>query len=154
MEQKIIIGVVGLLVLGAVGVFLVAPPATMSESSVPAGMYTTFAQCLKDSGTTFYGAYWCPHCNAQKKLFGDAVPLLPYVECSTADGKGQLAVCKDAGVTSYPTWEFPDKSRQSGEVPLATLAAKSGCVLPASANDTNISVDVEGDATIVEVPIE
>ncbi len=153
MEQKIIIGIVGLLVIGAVGVFLVAPPAATTESTVPAGTYTTFAQCLKDSSTTFYGAFWCPHCNAQKKLFGDAAPLLPYVECSTADGKGQLAVCKDAGVNSYPTWEFPDKSRLTGEIPLATLAEKSGCVLPLGP-EVNVGLDVEGDATIVEVPVE
>lgn len=153
MEQKIILGVVGVLVVAAIGIFMIAPQGPSQTSDVPAGMYTEFAQCLKDSGTTFFGAFWCPHCNAQKKLFGDAVTLLPYVECSTADGKGQLAVCKDAGVNSYPTWEFPDKTRQTGEVPLAILAQKTGCALP-DGQAVDIGVDIEGDATIVEVPLE
>jgi hypothetical protein len=153
MEQKIILGVVGVLVVAAIGIFMIAPAPTGQQSTVPAGMYTEFAQCLKDSGTTFFGAFWCPHCNNQKKLFGDAVGTLPYVECSTADGKGQLAVCKDAGVNSYPTWEFPDKTRQTGEVPLAVLAEKTGCVLPAGPA-VEVGLDIEGDATIVEVPLE
>jgi hypothetical protein len=78
---------------------------------------------------------------------------LPYVECSTADGKGQLAVCKDAGVTSYPTWEFPDQTRQSGEVPLAILAEKTGCTLPLG-EPVQVQVDTAGEATIVELPLE
>lgn len=89
-----------------------------------------FAQCLKDNGALFYGAFWCPHCQNQKKMFGNAAKYLPYVECSTADGKSQLQLCKDKGVEGYPTWEFADGSRLSGEVPLATLAEKTGCVLP------------------------
>lgn len=153
MEQKIIIGIVGVLIVGAVGIFMFAPPPTPTTSNVPAGTYTALAQCIKDSGTTFFGAFWCPHCQAQKKLFGDAEKLLPYVECSTPDSKSQLPVCKDAGVSTYPTWEFKDKSRLSGEIPLATLAEKTGCTLPAGTG-LQMNVDVEGNATIVEVPIE
>lgn len=153
MEQKIIIGVVGVLVLAAIGIFMFAPAPAVTVSTIPAGTYTAFAQCLKESGTTFFGAFWCPHCQAQKKLFGDASELLPYVECSTADGKSQLAVCKEAGVSSYPTWEFPDKTRQTGEVPLAILSEKTGCALPLGP-EMEVGVDIEGDATIVEVPVE
>jgi|SRR3989344_1088281 len=89
-----------------------------------------FAQCLKDKGATFYGAFWCPHCQAQKRLFGTSAKLLPYVECSTSDGQGQLQVCKDKEIQQYPTWEFVDGSRLTGEVPLAQLAEKTECVLP------------------------
>lgn len=153
MEQKIIIGTVVVLVVAAVGIFMFAPQSQTNGTNVPPGTYTEFAQCLKDSGSIFYGAFWCPHCNAQKRMFGDASDLLPYVECSTPDQKSQLAICKDAGVTGYPTWEFPDKTRQTGEVPLAVLAEKTGCLLPASTN-VDVGVDVEGDATIVEVPLE
>lgn len=130
MEQKIIMGVVVVLVLGAVGTFFLAPQQTSNGTTVPPGTYTEFAQCIKDSGAIFYGAFWCPHCNNQKRMFGDAADLLPYVECSTPDQKSQLPVCKDAGVTVYPTWEFGDKTRQTGEVPLAVLAEKTGCLLP------------------------
>jgi thiol-disulfide isomerase/thioredoxin len=94
-----------------------------------------FAQCLKDKKVIFYGAFWCPHCQNQKKLFGRSASLLPYVECSTANGQGMSPICQDNKVTGYPTWVFPDETRESGEVPLATLAEKSGCVLPPQFND-------------------
>jgi thiol-disulfide isomerase/thioredoxin len=94
------------------------------------GKYDQFAQCLTDKGAKFYGAFWCPHCQAQKRLFGKSAKLLPYVECSTPDGKGKLAVCKDNGVEGYPTWEFADGTRKTGEVPLAELAITTSCPLP------------------------
>lgn len=98
------------------------------------GNLDSFAQCLKEKGASFYGAYWCPHCQRQKAMFGSAASLLPYVECSTPDGKGQLQVCIDKKVESYPTWEFADGSRLTGEVALATLAEKTGCKLPQEDN--------------------
>ncbi|MEZ6209476.1 MAG: hypothetical protein R3B64_02825 [Candidatus Paceibacterota bacterium] len=94
------------------------------------GDLDTFAMCLGESGATFYGAFWCPHCNNQKAMFGNSARLLPYVECSTEDGKGQTQVCIDAGITGYPTWEFADASRLSGEIELSELADKTGCELP------------------------
>lgn len=94
------------------------------------GELDEFATCVKDSGTKFYGTFWCPHCAAQKALFGKSKDLLPYIECSTPDKKGQLQVCEDAGITSYPTWEFPDGSRVSGEQTLETLEEKTSCTLP------------------------
>ncbi len=94
------------------------------------GKLDTFATCIKDSGTLFYGAFWCPHCQAQKALFGPSAKLLPYIECSTPDGNNQLPVCKDAGVTGYPTWKFPDGSVKTGEVSLAALSELTQCQLP------------------------
>ena len=94
------------------------------------GPLDDFAQCLKDKKVIFYGAFWCPHCQNQKKLFGRSASLLPYVECSTANGQGMLPICQDNQVTGYPTWVFPDETRESGEVQLATLAERSGCLLP------------------------
>ncbi len=99
-------------------------------SSKP-GKYDTFAQCLADKGVIFYGAFWCPHCQATKRMFGASARLLPYTECSTPNGQDQLQVCKDAGVQSYPTWVFPDGSRLNGERTLAELSSASGCELPA-----------------------
>ena len=94
------------------------------------GQLDGFAQCLKDKGATFYGAFWCPHCQAQKRLFGKSAALLPYVECSTPDGQGQLQIGKDKGIQQYPTWDFADGTRLNGEVPLAQLAEKTSCTLP------------------------
>lgn len=93
------------------------------------GNYDEFAQCIADSGATFYGAFWCPHCLEQKELFGASQKNLPYVECSTPDRRGQLQVCIDAGIQSYPTWEFADGERQTGVVSLEMLAEKTSCEL-------------------------
>lgn len=90
-----------------------------------------FAQCLKDKGATFYGAFWCPHCQDQKKLFGTAKRFLPYVECSTPDGKSQRPVCTEKKIQGYPAWDFADGERVSGLLSLEKLAEKTGCVLPA-----------------------
>lgn len=98
--------------------------------------YNAFAQCLSDKGLKFYGAFWCPHCQAQKREFGGAVKLLPYVECSTPDGKGQTQICKDNDIQSYPTWVYPDGTRTTGESSLSALAQKSGCELPGKTDAT------------------
>lgn len=94
------------------------------------GKYDTFAQCLKEKGAVFYGAFWCPHCQAQKKAFGSSAKYLSYTECSTADGKAMLQVCKDKNIEGYPTWIFADGSRESGEVSMERLAEKTSCTLP------------------------
>lgn len=107
-----------------------------------------FTQCLADSGAKFYGAFWCPHCQAQKKMFGSSEKYLPYIECSTPDGQKQLDICKDAGINGYPTWEFADGSRVSGEQSLAILSEKTGCVLPGGAASAPVSE--EGAASAAE----
>ncbi|KKW07003.1 MAG: hypothetical protein UY39_C0021G0004 [Candidatus Kaiserbacteria bacterium GW2011_GWC2_49_12] len=115
------IGILFLIVAG-VGVSFFAKPVS--------GQLDDFAQCLTDKEAVFYGAFWCPHCQAQKRMFGNSVKLLPYVECSTPDGQSQLQICVDKKIQQYPTWEFADESRLTGEVPLLQLAEKTGCVLP------------------------
>lgn len=122
-KEHVIIGLITLIVIVGVGFF------SYHENNTP-GPLDDFATCLKDKGATFFGAFWCPHCQNQKALFGRSARLLPYVECSTPDGKGQLQVCIDKKVTGYPTWEFADGSRENGEVPLAKLAEKTQCTLP------------------------
>jgi hypothetical protein len=95
------------------------------------GQYDAFAQCINDSGATFFGAFWCPHCAEQKRLFGTSVQYLPYHECSTPDGQSQNQSCIDVGIKTYPTWQFADGSRAEGVQPLSALAQKTGCELPA-----------------------
>jgi glutaredoxin len=92
------------------------------------GKYDAFAQCLDQKGVKFYGAFWCPHCQKQKALFGRSSKKLPYVECSTPQNETTQA-CKDAGIKNFPTWVFADGSRQTGEMTLEELAAKSSCSL-------------------------
>lgn len=91
--------------------------------------YDDFAQCLTDAGAKFYGAYWCPHCQAQKKRFENSKNI-PYIECSTPDGQGRTQACIDANITGYPTWVFADGTRLDGERELAELAEKTSCTLP------------------------
>ncbi|MBX4209349.1 hypothetical protein KW799_01490 [Candidatus Parcubacteria bacterium] len=93
------------------------------------GQYDQFATCIKDSGATFYGAFWCPHCQEQKALFGKSAAKLPYVECSTPDGQGQTEICKQKNVESYPTWEFKTAGRKTGTFALAELSTFTGCPL-------------------------
>ncbi|MDO8594206.1 MAG: hypothetical protein Q7R93_01685 [bacterium] len=102
---------------------------TYYQQTAP-GKLDGFATCLKEKSATFYGAFWCPHCQAQKKLFGRSQKLLPYVECSTPNTKGQLQVCIDKKIEGYPTWEFADGSRESKEFSLEQLAEKTSCELP------------------------
>lgn len=93
------------------------------------GRYDDFAQCLTEKGVKFYGAFWCSHCQNQKRLFGKSAKYLPYIECSTPNGRQQLGVCKEAGIDGYPTWVFPDGTQEGGELSLEVLAQKSGCTL-------------------------
>lgn len=92
-----------------------------------AGAYDGFASCIAESGSTYYGAFWCPNCQNQEALFGRSAKLLPRIECSTQDGRGQLEVCQEAGIEGYPTWEFPDGTRVTGTQSLEILAEATGC---------------------------
>lgn len=103
--------------------------ASFLASSKP-GKLDSFAQCLKDKEAIFYGAFWCPHCQATKALFGRSAKLLPYVECSTPDGKGQLQICQDKKILSYPTWIFASGEIMTGELSLQTLSEQTSCELP------------------------
>jgi len=130
-QVKIFILIIGLLILGTIATVLL-----QSNNSVPTGpgKYDSFAQCLKDKGATFYGAFWCPHCQAQEKDFQASRQTLEniglYVECSTPDASGQTQICIDKKIQSYPTWIFADGSQLNGEIPLQQLADKTSCVLP------------------------
>lgn len=85
------------------------------------------AEQLADSGALFYGASWCPHCQEQKRLFGASEDRLPYVECSPGGPRGGVASsCVSAGVTTYPTWIFPDGSRVTAVISLRELAERVG----------------------------
>jgi len=119
-----------ILIVSIIGVAIVAGILFLLSKNNQPGKLDSFAQCLGQKGAMFYGAFWCPHCQTQKAMFGKSQKLLPYTECSTPDGKSQLAACKDKKIEGYPTWEFQDGSREMGEVPLETLSQKTGCPLP------------------------
>ncbi len=126
MKKQIIMVIVALVVVLGLAVFFA------QKSSGP-GQYDTFATCIKDSGATFYGAFWCPHCREQKSMFGSSAKLLPYVECSTPDSQGQTAICIEKEIKSYPTWVFRDGSIGNGTLSFMELASSTGCALPQEA---------------------
>ncbi|MFH0892101.1 MAG: hypothetical protein V1867_04965 [Candidatus Falkowbacteria bacterium] len=126
MEKKTHLVITALLV----GAFILAAVFYLSAAAPPEEDPEALAACLKEQGAVFYGAFWCSHCQAQKKAFGGAADSLPYVECSTPDGQGRTDACREKNITAYPTWEFADGSRLSGELDMETLAKKTGCGLP------------------------
>ncbi|MDP9249740.1 MAG: hypothetical protein M3M85_04515 [bacterium] len=131
-NAKIFLSIILLLVAGVVlTVVLGVGPGRVGEQGP--GKHDGLASCIKDSGAVFYGAWWCSHCRDQKKLFGASEKLLPYVECSTPDGKGSTAVCREKDIGTYPTWEFADGSRIEKVASLETLAERTSCALDESA---------------------
>jgi len=63
------------------------------------------AEHLSAINAEFYGAYWCPHCQQQKLVFGASSARLPYVECSPNGRRGAPSTdCLAANIHNYPTW--------------------------------------------------
>ena len=114
-----------LVIIFIAAVFIIFSP---KEEQGP-GQYDEFAKCLSNEGTKVYGAYWCPHCKDQKELFGNSWQYIEYIECSLPAGAGQKQVCKDAGINAYPTWEFKDGERRTGELSFEELSEKTNCEL-------------------------
>lgn len=109
--------------------FAKANPSVASEFTVTAASGESeiaLAKHLTQTGAKFYGAFWCPHCQKQKQVFGkEAVEFVPYVECSPPNRQGQTAVCQAQKIEGYPTWEI-NGQRSTGEKSLEDLAQLSG----------------------------
>ena len=93
------------------------------------GKYDEFAKCLTEKGFAEYGAYWCPHCAEQKKLFGKSFQYVNYVECDPRGGNANPGLCTLKGIEGYPTWITGDNEKLSGVQSLENLAELSGCEL-------------------------
>lgn len=117
------------IILGSVAVLAILAVLWFIEESKP-GDYDGFAQCLSESNATFYGTYWCPHCNDQKDEFGKSMEYVNYVECSLPNQAGQTPACQEAGIRGYPTWVFGDGTRMPGKLSFEQLSQMSGCPLP------------------------
>lgn len=117
-------------ILGAIVVVAIGGGIVVYRASNAPSPLDGFAACLKEKGATMYGTYWCPYCQAQKELFGRSFRSAKYVECAMpGNPRAQAPVCRDAGVTGYPTWTFADGSRTAGVQELSQLAEKTGCAL-------------------------
>jgi len=109
--------------LAVVGVLVFWPEKT------PSYELDSFANCLTQKGAVMYGAYWCPHCNNQKQMFGSSWQYVNYIECSLPNRAGQTQVCNQADIKAYPTWEFLDGNRLEGELTFTQLIQYSNCQL-------------------------
>lgn len=138
-SQPIFIGLITAVVVlvGTLGVYanINTPTTAHHDNPIALGPAVTttsgeseiaLAKHLAESGAMFYGAWWCPHCHEQKQLFGEqAMPYIPYTECSLPDGQGQTEACQKAEITGYPTWQI-NGERLVGPQPLEKLAKLSG----------------------------
>jgi hypothetical protein len=99
-----------ILTISAIVLVIIIGAALAWQASSAPSKYEPFAQGMKDAGTKFYGAFWCPHCQAQEKELGMSRQELEkmglYIECSPSNGQGQTKICSDAKIESYPTWVY------------------------------------------------
>jgi large repetitive protein len=94
-----------------------------------------FAQSLSAAGVKFFGADWCPFCTEQKALFGDGARYLGMIEVTNPD-RTLNDIGQEEGITTFPTWEFPDESRATGVLTLAEISELSGVPIPTGENPT------------------
>jgi len=125
-KQMLIIGTVIGVVLISIIVFKIKGDGTEAV-----GKYDSLAKCLAGNGVKMYGAYWCPHCNNQKQMFGKSWKYINYIECSLPNRGGQVQICNQAGIKAYPTWEFQDGRRIEGELTFEQIMGYSNCQMEA-----------------------
>lgn len=104
----------------------------------------SLANCLAEKGVKEYGAFWCPNCAKQEKMFGSSFSIIKekvYYECDprcdvkdikdlpiACRGKlGQTETCLQKKVDRYPTWDFPNRNRLVGVQEFKNLAKEAGC---------------------------
>jgi len=86
--------------------------------------YDSFAKCLTEKGAVMYGTYWCTHCQAQKRDFGDSFKYVNYVECTEDKDR-----CIEEDIKGFPTW-IVDEQLYPGRQKMEKLAELTGCKLP------------------------
>ncbi len=130
-KARTVIAVIALLVIAAVAWKFSGGGGggTGTGNGNEPGAYDAMAKCLTEKGVKMYGAYWCPHCQNQEKMFGESWKYVTYTECSLPNRAGETEACSKAGIEGYPTWEFASGERVSGEMTLQQLSEKSGCAL-------------------------
>ena len=121
---------ISILVIAALGILSYSYFSGFFTYNGSPGKYDSFSKCLTEKNVTMYGSVWCPHCQNQKKLFGDSWKYVNYVECSVEGSPtaGENPECTAAGIAGYPTWVFNGEKRP-GEQSLLSLSLWTGCPL-------------------------
>ncbi|HOK00389.1 MAG TPA: hypothetical protein PLE40_00865 [Candidatus Pacearchaeota archaeon] len=127
MKKRIIFLIIFLIFLIILSIFLYF---YFQKNPRTYGEYDSFVLCLKEKGVVLYGAFWSKYTNEQKEMFKKSAKLLPYVECSTRDKKGQKQICLEKEIDAYPYWVFQDGSVLRGKLSFSQLSEKTGCPLP------------------------
>ena len=110
--------------LGLVAIMFVSATDLLNKRGDP--RLHDLAEHLVEKDVVFYGAYWCPSCAEQKRLFSGAAEKLPYVECAPGGRNAPMtSECARAGVTGYPTWVIDGRAYVGVKQP-QDLAAISG----------------------------
>jgi len=113
------------------------PARVKRKSSEQAILLSEF---LRESGAVMYGAFWCPHCQRQREMFGrEAWQNVVYVECAKSGVSSNIRLCNQDQINGFPTWKlYPNRRKTpnfvSGEMPLDQLAKLSGYNGPFDAN--------------------
>lgn len=108
------------------------PPARQLASSTPPSPKASqaarmaLARHLTAIGARVYTAYWCPHCQTQKAMFGaEAVAKLNVIECAAERPNSRQELCKAKRIKALPTWEINGRM-ETGVQTLEQLANWSG----------------------------
>ncbi|HEY9886116.1 MAG TPA: hypothetical protein V6C96_02530 [Vampirovibrionales bacterium] len=112
-----------------------------------------YIQCLKDKGVEMFGLSTCPHCKAQKRVFGEYFDQVNYVNCDRPVGRCLEASRKGRG---YPTWLDPEgKVIEPGSI--EELALDAGCNLneiKAQTTGSSASMEVSNSSPVIVEELE
>lgn len=80
------------------------------DDVIPEEQSASIAICITEKGMIMYGTEWCPHCKAQKAMFGNSFSYINYVDCDL-----NPEACEVAGVKGYPSWYYDGKLHEGGK---------------------------------------
>jgi len=126
-KTKIILSIA--IIMGLLIILYAVPKIfNLTGQAVYGGNLDRFIQCLSDSNVKMYGAYWCSHCQNQKKLFENNPNFISeiYIECYSGGENSQSSLCAQKDIRGYPTWEI-NNQLYPGEKTFQQLADLSGC---------------------------
>lgn len=83
---------------------------------------TRLATCLSEKGFSLAGTAWCPHCEKQREMFGDALSIIDYHDCEE-----DKDWCEENDIKYYPSWISPLGAVSPGVKDFDTLKEMAEC---------------------------